>query len=85
SNKKGSVTKVSMLKGTVWSDVKSIRNKDDEFQLETPTAVMGVRGTHFLSAVDPNTSATNLTVFAGVVRANVPQAGQLAIAGSSSG
>ncbi|MBB6732986.1 cadherin-like beta sandwich domain-containing protein [Cohnella zeiphila] len=67
SGKSGSVTKVSMLKGTVWSDVKSIKTKDDEFQLETPTAVMGVRGTDFFTTVSPLTGGTNLFVFAGVV------------------
>ena len=68
SNKKGTTTKVSMWSGTAWVDVKSITNKEDQFTLETPTAVMGVRGTHLLVAVNPNTGATNLMVAAGVVQ-----------------
>jgi VCBS repeat-containing protein len=69
-NGKGTSTKVSMFNGSVWVDVKSIASKDDEFSLETPTAVMGVRGTHLLVTVDPNTGATHLTVAAGVVNAS---------------
>ncbi|QMV43888.1 FecR domain-containing protein [Cohnella cholangitidis] len=67
SNKKGTTTKVSLFNGSAWVDVKSIENKDDEFTLETPTAIMGVRGTHLLVSVDPVSGATRLTVAAGVV------------------
>ncbi|WP_027087536.1 cadherin-like beta sandwich domain-containing protein [Cohnella panacarvi] len=74
SNKKGTTTKVSMWSGSAWVDVKSITNKEDQFTLETPTAVMGVRGTHLLVTVNPNTGATNLMVAAGVVQ-TTPTAG----------
>gem|GEM_PF-6010513 len=67
SNKSGTTTKVSMLKGKVWVDVKSIKNKDDEFVLETPTAIMGVRGTNFFVGVDPNTGLPSLAVLSGNV------------------
>ncbi|WP_164472735.1 cadherin-like beta sandwich domain-containing protein [Cohnella candidum] len=67
SDRNGTRTKVSMFNGTAWVDVKSIASKNDEFTLETPTAVMGVRGTHLLVSVDPSTGATKLTVAAGVV------------------
>ncbi len=67
SNKKGTTTKVSMFNGSAWVDVKSIANKEDEFTLETPTAIMGVRGTHLLVSVDPVSGATRLTVAAGIV------------------
>ncbi|WP_372663854.1 cadherin-like beta sandwich domain-containing protein [Cohnella sp.] len=69
SNSKGTSTKVSMFNGSAWVDVKSITSKNDEFSLETPTAIMGVRGTHLLVSVDPATGATHLTVAAGVVSA----------------
>ncbi len=62
-------TKVSMWSGSAWVDVKSIANNNDEFTLETPTAVMGVRGTHFLAGVDPLTKSTFLGVMAGIVNA----------------
>lgn len=67
SNKNGTITKVSMLKGKVWVDVKSIKNKEDEFVLETPTAIMGVRGTNFFVGVDPNTGLPSLAVLSGNV------------------
>ncbi|WP_217593628.1 cadherin-like beta sandwich domain-containing protein [Cohnella sp. GbtcB17] len=68
SDKKGTVTRVSMLKGTAWVDVKSIKSKDDDFRLETPTAVMGVRGTAFYAAVHPDSGATTTAVLSGVVQ-----------------
>lgn len=67
SNKSGTITKVSILKGKAWVDVKSIKNKDDEFVLETPTASMGVRGTNFFVGVDPNTGLPTLAVLSGNV------------------
>ena len=67
SNKSGTITKVSILKGKAWVDVKSIKNKDDEFVLETPTASMGVRGTNFFVGVDPNTGIHSLAVLSGNV------------------
>lgn len=67
SNRKGTTTKVSMWSGSAWVDVKSIANSADEFTLETPTAVMGVRGTHFIATVDPLSGSTQLSVAAGVV------------------
>ncbi|WP_123041204.1 InlB B-repeat-containing protein [Cohnella candidum] len=67
SDKKGTRTKVSMLNGTAWVDVKSIASKNDEFTIETPTAIMGVRGTHLLASVDPMSNISRLTVVAGVV------------------
>lgn len=68
SDKKGTVTKVSMLQGTAWVDVKSIKRKEDDFRLETPTAVMGVRGTAFYAAVRPDSGATTTAVLSGVVQ-----------------
>lgn len=67
SDRSGTRTKVSMFNGSAWVDVKSIASKNDEFTLETPTAIMGVRGTHLLVAVDPDSGVTRLTVAAGVV------------------
>jgi len=69
SDRNGTRTKVSMWNGSAWVDVKSVAAPNDEFTLETPTAVMGVRGTHLLVSVDPVTGVTRLTVVAGVVNA----------------
>jgi hypothetical protein len=66
SNNKGTVTKVSILSGSVWSTVKSIANKNDEFTLETPTAIMGVRGTNLLVGVDPETGESKFYIASGV-------------------
>ncbi|MDI4645942.1 cadherin-like beta sandwich domain-containing protein [Cohnella hashimotonis] len=68
SDKKGTVTKVSMLRGTAWVDVKSIKSKEDDFRLETPTAVMGVRGTAFYASVHPLSGSTTTAVLSGVVQ-----------------
>ncbi|MFC5405712.1 FecR domain-containing protein [Cohnella soli] len=65
SDSKGTTTKVSMLKGTVWSTVKSIKNKDDEFTLETPTAIMGVRGTNLLASVSSLTGTSQFFIASG--------------------
>jgi len=72
SDRGGTRTKVSMFNGSAWVDVKSISSKNDEFTLETPTAIMGVRGTHLFAIVDPLTGATRLAVAAGVVNAQLP-------------
>ncbi|MFC5405714.1 FecR domain-containing protein [Cohnella soli] len=74
SNRKGTITKVSMFNGSAWVEVKSITNKDDAFSLETPTAIMGVRGTHLLVTVDPISGATHLTVAAGIVNTRTTDA-----------
>jgi len=76
SDKSGTRTKVSMWNGSAWVDVKSIATPKDEFTLETPTAVMGVRGTHLMVSVDPVTGATQLTVVAGVVNAQPAGGGE---------
>ncbi|XID93688.1 FecR domain-containing protein [Paenibacillaceae bacterium WGS1546] len=67
SNRSGTQTKVSMLKGSAWVEVKSIESSNDQFQLETPTAVMGVRGTHFLATVNPVTGQTTAVAASGIV------------------
>lgn len=72
SDRSGTRTKVSMFNGSAWVDVKSIASKNDEFTLETPTAIMGVRGTHLLVSVDPVSGVTHLTVAAGVVHTESP-------------
>ncbi|RKP54317.1 hypothetical protein D7Z26_13215 [Cohnella endophytica] len=66
SDRNGTTTKVSMLKGSVWSSVKSIKNKDDQFTLETPTAIMGVRGTNLFVGVDPLTGESKFFIASGV-------------------
>ena len=42
-------------------------NVEDEYQIETPTTVMGVRGTLFLASVNPATGETTGSVMEGAV------------------
>jgi len=65
---KSTITKVSMLNGSVWSTVKSIKNKDDQFTLETPTAIMGVRGTNLQVRVNPITGGSTFIIASGLGR-----------------
>ncbi|MCQ6563012.1 FecR family protein [Paenibacillus mendelii] len=61
-------TKMNIWAGSLWLKVKSVSNAADQFEVETPTSIMGVRGTQFLVGVDPLTGMTSMTVFAGVVQ-----------------
>lgn len=64
----GKKSKLKMWAGSVWSSVKKLVSDDDEEEVETPTSVMGVRGTQFFISVDPKTGETKLVVASGVVR-----------------
>jgi hypothetical protein len=64
----GKKSKLKMWAGSVWSSVKKLVSDDDEEEIETPTAVMGVRGTQFFISVDPKTGESKLVVASGVVR-----------------
>jgi hypothetical protein len=70
----GTKAKMSVWAGSLWVKVKSISNADDTFEVETPTAIMGVRGTHFVLVVDPLTGKTAIVVASGVMAANSTQA-----------
>ncbi|MEW9698531.1 FecR domain-containing protein [Paenibacillus sp. SI8] len=62
-------SKLKIWAGAIWVKVKSLAGSDDEFEVETPTAVMGVRGTQLFVAVDPRTQTTKMAVGAGKVAA----------------
>lgn len=47
----GNQRSLRVVAGKVWSKVKSLVNANDSYNLETPTAIMGVRGTLFLTDV----------------------------------
>ncbi|MGE4271247.1 MAG: FecR domain-containing protein [Desulfitobacterium sp.] len=67
----GGKLSVKLKSGTVWNKVKSLVNVEDEYEIETPTAVMGVRGTLFMVSVDPATGGQSTTsVFEGSIRAD---------------
>ncbi|MFD2613231.1 FecR domain-containing protein [Paenibacillus gansuensis] len=63
----GKKSKLKLISGSVYSSVSKL-NGDDEFQIETPTAVMGVRGTHFVVVVNPMTGVVSTVVMSGVVK-----------------
>jgi hypothetical protein len=71
----GTKAKMSVWAGSLWVKVKSISNAEDSFEVETPTAIMGVRGTHFILQVDPYTGKTTLVVASGVTAVNTPGSG----------
>jgi hypothetical protein len=62
----GKKTSVSMWSGSVYAKASKLVG-GDKLEIETPTAVMGVRGTHFIAAVDPDLGDTSIFVMAGVV------------------
>lgn len=64
-------SKLKMWAGSIWVKVKSLVGSNDEFDVETPTAVMGVRGTQFFVGVNPNMGKTTMAVGAGKVAASV--------------
>ncbi|MFS0722900.1 FecR domain-containing protein [Paenibacillus sp. 1P07SE] len=64
---KGSKTKMNVWAGSLWVKVQSISNASDQFELETPTAIMGVRGTNFLVSVSPSTGLSTVTPLSGIV------------------
>ncbi|MEX2416324.1 MAG: FecR domain-containing protein [Paenibacillaceae bacterium] len=64
-NTKGKKSKVKMWAGSLWGKVKTLAGADDEFEVETPTAVMGVRGTNLLVGVDPETGESKFYIASG--------------------
>ncbi|WP_054973597.1 FecR domain-containing protein [Paenibacillus sp. A3] len=66
----GKKTKVKSWAGSLWAKVKSLVGSEEEFEVETPTAVMGVRGTNFMTSVNWKTGETTMAVAAGIVSAS---------------
>ncbi|GGD55186.1 FecR family protein [Paenibacillus nasutitermitis] len=69
-DKSGAKTKMSIWAGSLWLKVKSVSNANDQFEVETPTSIMGVRGTQFMVGVDPLTGLTRIFLASGVVQAS---------------
>ncbi|WP_409345770.1 fibronectin type III domain-containing protein [Paenibacillus sp. MBLB4367] len=63
----GKKSKIKMWAGSLWSSVKKLAGVD-EFEVETPTAVMGVRGTNVLTTVNPVTGQSSYTALSGFLR-----------------
>lgn len=59
--------KIGLPKGKLWSEVGRLKTKDSSFEIETPSAVTGVRGTVFRVSVEEDTSESTVSVIAGKV------------------
>ena len=51
----GKKSKLKTFAGSLWSKVRTLVGAEDEFEVETPTATMGVRGTHFFVGIHAET------------------------------
>lgn len=60
-----STTKVKQSSGSLWNKVKQTVGAGNTYEVETPTSIMGVRGTMFLTQFD--SERTNLSVIDGTV------------------
>ncbi len=58
-------TKVKMMSGKVWANVKKLGNTRSSFAFETPTATAAIRGTELSLEVDEN--GTQVKVYEGIV------------------
>lgn len=61
-----SETKLKVWSGRLWARVSSLFGNDAKFEVESPNAVAGVRGTEFIFDVAPDGS-TDITVLGGAV------------------
>ncbi|CAM4308505.1 FecR family protein [Paenibacillus tarimensis] len=68
-------TRLSIWAGSLWVKVKSVTGADDQFEIKTPAAVMGVRGTHFAVSLDPWTNMVTTSSFSGTVAVTTPAVG----------
>ncbi|HEY1078730.1 MAG TPA: FecR family protein [Bdellovibrio sp.] len=59
---------MNLLQGKVRNNVEQTYDGDkNKFQIKTPTAVAGVRGTQFLAGFNPSTQMTSIVTFKGAV------------------
>ncbi len=58
---------LKLFYGLVETWVKKLIHSEDEFVISTPSAAMGVRGTHFTVQYDSSTQTTSVHTFSGVV------------------
>ncbi len=62
---KGEKTGIKLFVGKLWTSIKKKLGKDDEFNISTPNAVMGARGTKFSVSYDAVGQPTDTTGFEG--------------------
>ncbi|WP_274363583.1 FecR family protein [Paenibacillus thermotolerans] len=68
SDAKGKQTNIALWAGSLFVTAGKLTGSDS-FEVETPTAVMGIRGTQFIAGIDPLTNDTVVTVGSGIVTA----------------
>lgn len=67
---------LNVIYGKVRSKVEQkYDGKSSKFQVKTPSAVAGVRGTDFITGYSPATQATSVVTFHGAVELGLPTAG----------
>jgi len=59
--------KIQMPKGKIWSAVEKLPVPESKFEIETPNALAGVRGTVFMVGVKPEEDSTRISVIEGEV------------------
>jgi len=57
----------ALMYGKIRSIVKQDKSQDGEFKIQTPTSVIGVRGTDFYTVYRPQNGKTTVTTLSGVV------------------
>ncbi len=63
----GMKVSIRLKSGSIWSNVKSLINSEDEYKIETASAVMEARGTLFLVAADADSRGTRTSVIEGAI------------------
>jgi hypothetical protein len=63
-------TLIQVDRGRIETRVVPLKKQASKYEIQTPVANMGVRGTDFRVAFDPNTAAARTEVLAGAVNAN---------------
>ncbi len=65
---------INVLYGKIRAKVNQKYEGDNKFQVKTPSAVAGVRGTDFFTAYNPTNNATRVVTFEGRVEFGLPGA-----------
>ena len=68
-SKLSSSTAFKAWAGSMYNKVEKVTGSSKNYRVETPTSVMGVRGTHFTVSIDPITGLPTMFVAAGKVEA----------------
>lgn len=70
-NESGKIkTSFYIWSGSMWVEVSTLANSEDEFEIETPAAFMSVRGTTLLVGVDPETGESKFFIASGQGKVN---------------